>query len=864
MIRPRKRLSWALALLITVGAGSLWLKACFGPDTSLVFTWERHPDLPLDRFAAGRLGVIQPFYARSYLVVAYRYLMGHPLSKTEQAEAVDLWQRRLNGAGFTMFDQEEAGPVPGVNYLETPSPEDERDDSGLSETWLAARKEFLGGPPPEIQKEDKHWDRMQWFQKIQKGAFRTALRILRVRSEKWGKRDPRLKAWIQAQDQVFSSSQEHPNIPKVLPDSADPLLRKDRAYQMAAAKFYAQRYDEAIQAFEVISQDSESPWVGLAGYMIARCWYRQGEALIASGVSHQRESQRAFERALQAANQAAAYPKAYTLAMELHWHLKQVRAQAASKDPEFDQAARYLAKAAAAQAHPVERTKELAEILCRTDGTKDFGVDLGDYTILLNRAIEHEDDWDYFHHGESPWMKAPEKPRSIPDAYLRDDLTDWVFHVRETGPKAYKYAYRRWKEQGSIPWLLCALANAEPASNGVEELVKAVPALPRNHPGYPMAAYHQGRLLVASDQIEAARPVLDQLISLGSDTLSPSALNLVKSAALPLSRNREELLQNLLREVVGIDYPTGEDQDLFERTDKHDLRLTAQWSVGMEHMEARSFLKSYGVRPAFLEADGATVLNLELPTSVVVELANLPTTPIQLKREWLRCAWVRSVLLGDLQTAGQLAPEVMRIEPELEKAMAAFLAVPEKDRAREANWILLHFPGLRWYVLQSLSARTYQPTRKPKDYDWMHGYRLQDRHPFRDSFWPRLKDLQSQSWSGFWHGSGSPFVYESALRRDMAGRRIGPPGFLTSEERATLKRERDGLEDLEDGPSWLCRRVLAWAEESPDDPRVPEALHMAVRATRIGGATELSKKCFRLLHKRYPKTPWATKTPFYF
>jgi hypothetical protein len=39
---------------------------------------------------------------------------------------------------------------------------------------------------------------------------------------------------------------------------------------------------------------------------------------------------------------------------------------------------------------------------------------------------------------------------------------------------------------------------------------------------------------------------------------------------------------------------------------------------------------------------------------------------------------------------------------------------------------------------------------------------------------------------------------------------------------------------------------------------------MAGRATRIGGATELSKKCFRLLHKKYPKTPWALKTPYYF
>jgi hypothetical protein len=36
------------------------------------FSYSLHPDLPLEPYAAGTLGVLQPAYARSYLYVAFR------------------------------------------------------------------------------------------------------------------------------------------------------------------------------------------------------------------------------------------------------------------------------------------------------------------------------------------------------------------------------------------------------------------------------------------------------------------------------------------------------------------------------------------------------------------------------------------------------------------------------------------------------------------------------------------------------------------------------------------------------------------------------------------------------------------------
>jgi len=157
-------------------------------------------------------------------------------------------------------------------------------------------------------------------------------------------------------------------------------------------------------------------------------------------------------------------------------------------------------------------------------------------------------------------------------------------------------------------------------------------------------------------------------------------------------------------------------------TADYDLRQTAQGSVSVEHAEGKALLKAYGARPAFLQADGATLLNRDVTTTVLGEIARSPKTPSYLRREWLRWAGVRAVLLGQRALADQLAPQVQKVEPELSEAMAAYLAAPEADRARQAVWILLHNPGLRWYISQSLSARTYQPTRSGQQSDWQRGY----------------------------------------------------------------------------------------------------------------------------------------------
>jgi len=94
------------------------------------------------------------------------------------------------------------------------------------------------------------------------------------------------------------------------------------------------------------------------------------------------------------------------------------------------------------------------------------------------------------------------------------------------------------------------------------------------------------------------------------------------------------------------------------------------------------------------------------------------------------------------------------------------------------------------------------------------------------------------------------------------------PGFLSAALQAIVSDERRKLDALEIGPNDLCTRVVEWAKRSPADPRVPEALHLAVKATRYGCRDEKtrqrSKLAFDILHKQYPDSVWAQQTKYYY
>src|SRR6185295_8846203 len=99
MMKPRK--IWQALVALTLITSCLCMfpsrtGACGPFFTDAFFVFAKHPDFPLEQFAGGKLGIVQPSWARSYLVVAYRALSANPLSDREATEMMSLWKERLN------------------------------------------------------------------------------------------------------------------------------------------------------------------------------------------------------------------------------------------------------------------------------------------------------------------------------------------------------------------------------------------------------------------------------------------------------------------------------------------------------------------------------------------------------------------------------------------------------------------------------------------------------------------------------------------------------------------------------------------------------------------------------------------------
>jgi hypothetical protein len=228
-------------------------RACGPFMLEAIFVHTVHPGFPMERYAAGRIGVVQPTYARSYLYVAYRYLSGSSFTSEEQKALTELWKDRLQ-FGWSAGDED------------------------WVKTWLEARKKAVAQDPAPISvyRSREKPNEYETYLNCQKDSFDTAIATLNERIAKYGADSANVKTWLEAQDQVFSNCAGGSFIPSDLSSDADALMRADRAYQIAAANFYSTNFDAAQKGFESIGADSASPWRTNATYLVARTLARKG------------------------------------------------------------------------------------------------------------------------------------------------------------------------------------------------------------------------------------------------------------------------------------------------------------------------------------------------------------------------------------------------------------------------------------------------------------------------------------------------------------------------------------------------------------------------------------------------------------
>src|SRR5437773_4187057 len=152
-----------------------WMYSCGPFFDYAVFTYQTHPGFPLKNYAAGEIGIPQPTYARSYLVIAYRYYSGVPLNAAEQAAAQQLWAYRLD-LGW-----------PGAD----------------SDDWLRVRKLVPGVQSTNVENL-KTLSGYEGYLPCSTDAFATAADTLNAHIKRFGASSPVVTDWLAAQDERFS------------------------------------------------------------------------------------------------------------------------------------------------------------------------------------------------------------------------------------------------------------------------------------------------------------------------------------------------------------------------------------------------------------------------------------------------------------------------------------------------------------------------------------------------------------------------------------------------------------------------------------------------------------------------------------
>ncbi len=749
------------ALLAVAGACALFyflrpLFACGPTFPNAVFTNPKHPDLPLEKYIRGDLGVLHPAYTESYLYVAYRVLIGTGFDAAEQQVVLAYWN-------FWLGDRPYSEPQP-------PAVSD----------WLAVRKKVAGaGPAPAINAFRAVPKEYFQYLNCPDDAFRAAVDAFKKRSEQFGIGSGEVRDWVQGQDAVFANCSGPQVIPAALTGAANPVIRADRAYQIAAANFYAGNFDQAEEMFRAIARDSSSPWRRIAPYLAARTLVRKATL-----------------------NGKSSEPDLALLA-RAEEQLKSVLADGALM--EIHPAAARLLDLVRFRLRPEERLQELSQAVLKKGSGTTLKQDLWDFRMLLDRA-----------------------PRES-----LSDLPDWIFTFQQAGGKALDHSLEQWEKTPSLPWLVASVSKIGPNHPAVNRLLEAAAKIQPESPAYPSVAFHTVRLLIESGRKDQARRMLDDVLSRRRAAFPQSSVNLLLGERLALAGSFDEFLRFASR------VPAAFCCELDEKDLSTDM--------------VQRWLKAVPGR-ALLDVDSIKVFNQRMPVSLLRDAAKSDALPAHIRRDLALAAWARAALLDEAAIVGDVATVLESHAPEMRPYLSAYSQAASKgSRAFAAVFLMLHFPGTRPYVGVGIGRDT--PLDKIDEY--------------RDNWWCQAELSRTVKAPPSWDDLHSEWG-----KQDQRGRKPEPDPslpfrtFLTEAQKTAAKREWETVAAIGAAPNYLSRQVLEWAKANPADPRVPEALHLAVRSTRVGctdkESSKWSRAAFELLHKQYPQSSWAAKTKYWY
>lgn len=796
-MRPRTYFA-ALVLLPIFTA-----QACgpdFFPD---VFVRKLRPDNP-KQFAEGKLGILLPTFPRADLAVAFRYLNGGALASSERTayqpiytenepEFLQQWDAE-DTARAKYKPPSQTWSVVSIAYAPTPA-EIDQDRSVAVQT--------AGGYTYQSQ-----------YLNCNDNAFETAVATLRARAKTWGEKSPELADWVKAQNAVFTNCDgKQPAMPAPAPPGSSALLQQDRAYQIAAAEFYAGHFDDARKSFAAIGQDANSPWRGLAQYLIARTLVRQAFL----GANSNPSATDTFDPALmqQAAVQLRALLKDTPPGISRHAIQSQLDLVRIRIEP--NARVRELAAALSGPATDPGYQQHLADLTWYLDNTLDgkpVREDTGDYSFMTPDQRKAD-------------LTPP--PAQIAAAFSKEyvdlaslrstaPLVDWLITWQSPAKEAAAHAVERWNSTHDLYWLVAAIAKATETDPAAPGLVSAAAQVPAASPAWESLTYHRVRLLIALGRSPEARDLLDQITPQLQSGGRDSTINAFRGLRMRAADTLNDLLLYAPQKVL-----------LAQSESQSSLRECRD--VMKNPKRVYDCIPKAG--PMQFSDDAAGFLNTQAPLNTLAGIATSTALPDQLRRAVAMMAWTRAVLLKDDAAAARLFP---LLPPRLQQQ-----AGPGTGFRPVVT--LVRNPGLRPF-LDAGTQRSYS-------YDFVESY--------ADNWW--CADFQG----GVYSETSAPVKKETVALLTEAERRQGEleTASLLKQDGAAVYLGGYVLAYATSHPKdpavpeslYLVLRMIRYGCDRWSDTPDQNA-----RADKIAA---IKKGASSLLRQRYAASPWTKKSaPF--
>ncbi len=845
---------------------------------SPLFDTTKAPEDPFTDFAAGRLGIIKPTYRRSVLFAAYRWIAGSGLNGAEQAAAIDVWNADLKNKSFT---------------------DDNIDDA--VKAWVERRKDVVGNEEttPAIYVE-RSYGGYDFFPNCTRNAFETAAETLSDRTTAHGRDNAYVREWISGQDKVFENCASGKRTPDDVAPGSPAWLEKDRAYQKAAAEFYALDYADAKKRFAEIAQDSESPWQETADYLVGRTLIRQ-------------------------ASLGKSKAKSAELYEEAERHLEQF----VSRSGKFSASSERMLGLIAYRLHPKERVGQLAKKLAFYGGNENFRQDLIDYTWLMdkfesevlraeedrrlaeqarkngvpvasnaaNTAVPAKDDGELelslyisdkfvsvkikveatddeaiaaaeraygqplsdaqkdqvryarqsayssrFNEGRESdyqggyWGDEKMSPSLLPPFLKQEELTNWLFVYQMTGAEAYLYAQDRFKATGSELWLMTAIAKADKAYAGLPRVIEAATNANRTSPAYTTIAYHLARILLDQGKQAEARKLIDDMLNAG-DQIPISSRNSFMSLRLRLAESMEDFLAYSLRKPFAFDFD-GDTGTIDQFIAEQKTWFDPNNSEGQTREQYDAEIEKRFTQEKLWQ---------ERPMfdTDIIDVFNkhFPT----------------SVLIEAAKSPA--LPDHMRERFFVAIWMRAFLVDDMATMLNVTPELVKYHPEFA-AELDMINAAKTQAAR---DYAALY-FVLKNpiMSPFIEDGMGKTDNEQEQWSANDWWCEPYDTVYDDSTNTSVAAPLPPKPAFLTAAQSKVAQAERTRLREIGDAPKYLGEKVLTWARAYPADRRVPEALFITIEANGwtkygCGNNEELRDQLTKVLKSRYPSSEYVRK-----